>query len=154
PTPPFMATGRLGAEQIARLDAQLGDLAGLCRVVLLHHPPLGRRGDRFKRLVDAAELREVLRRRGAELVLRGHDPVQAVEWLEGPRGPIPALGVPSASAGGNHDGDHAGYNLYRIEARNGGWRCEMVTRGLGAGATEVAELARRELVLAPGATVQ
>jgi 3',5'-cyclic AMP phosphodiesterase CpdA len=148
PTAPFMATGRLGVEQIAGLDALLGGLGGVCRVVLLHHPPLGHPGDRFKRLLDAAELREVLRRRGAELVLHGHDHVHALEWLEGPRGPIPALGVPSASAVDDRDGNHAAYNIYRIDGGDGAWRCEMVTRGPRATGGEVVELARSELALA------
>src|SRR5262252_3292242 len=73
PTAPFMATGRLGAEQIARLDALLGAHADLCRVVLIHHPPRTRNSSRIKQLVDAADLLAVLRRRGAELVLHGHD---------------------------------------------------------------------------------
>jgi 3',5'-cyclic AMP phosphodiesterase CpdA len=145
PTPPFMATGHLGAEQIARLDALLGGLPGLCRVVLIHHPPLGHPGDRYKRLVDAADLRAVLRLRGADLVLHGHDHVHALEWLEGPGGPIPALGVPSASAVNDHDGDRAAYNLYRIEGRDGAWRCEAVTRGMRPGVAEAVELARRDL---------
>jgi 3',5'-cyclic AMP phosphodiesterase CpdA len=151
PTGPFMATGHLGAEQIARLDDLLGRLPGLCRAVLIHHPPLWPHGSRFKRLVDAAELRAVLRRRGAELVLHGHHHVHALEWLEGPVGPIPALGVPSASAANDDDGDRAAYNLYRIEARDGACTCEAVTRGMRTDVDGIVELARRELALAhPG----
>jgi 3',5'-cyclic AMP phosphodiesterase CpdA len=149
PTAPFMATGRLGAEQIGRLEALLEELAGHCRVVLLHHPPRGLRGDRFKRLTDAADLRAVLRRRGAELVLHGHDHVHALNWLEGPNGLIPALGVPSASAAmtdGRHT-DQAAYNLYRIDAGAGAYTCEAVTRGFRAGTAHIVEIDRRELKL-------
>jgi 3',5'-cyclic AMP phosphodiesterase CpdA len=150
PTAPFMATGRLGAEQIARLDALLERFAGICRVVLIHHPPQGRRGDRFKRLIDATALRDVLRRRGAELVLHGHDHVHALNWLDGPRGPIPALGVPSASAvrANNRHADRAAYNLYRIEGSAGAYTCEAVTRGFHADTAHMVEIARRELKLA------
>jgi 3',5'-cyclic AMP phosphodiesterase CpdA len=150
PTAPFMATGRLGAEQIARLDALLPGLAGLFRVVLIHHPPGRSRSGRFKRLTDAPALRAVLARHGAELVLHGHDHVQALDWLPGLRGPIPALGVPSASATAveGHHVEPAAYNLYRIDGSTGAWRCELVTRGFRAGADGIAELKRQELTIA------
>jgi 3',5'-cyclic AMP phosphodiesterase CpdA len=147
PSGPFLATGRLGDEQIARLDELLPRLADHCRVVLIHHPPGHARGGRFKRLTDAPALRSVLARRGAELVLHGHDHVAALDWLAGPRGPIPALGVPSASAT-TVDGHHvepAAYNLYRVEGSAGAWRCEAVTRGFRPGGDVVIELRRRAL---------
>lgn len=151
PTGPFMATGRLGPEQIARLDDMLGQLDGLCRVVLVHHPPGGSRGGRFKRLIDAAALCEVLRRRGAEMVLHGHDHVHALVWLDGRGGPIPALGVPSASAARIDDrhGDQAAYNLYSIEGSAGTYTCEAVTRGFRDGGTCIVELSRRLVKLVP-----
>src|SRR5262249_58670617 len=117
PTAPFRATGRLGAEQIARLEDVLARLAGHFRVVLIHHPPGRSLSGRFKRLTDATALRAALARHGAELVLHGHDHVQALDWLVGPRGPIPALGVPAASAAAG-EGPHLeppAYHLSRIE---------------------------------------
>jgi 3',5'-cyclic AMP phosphodiesterase CpdA len=150
PTAPFMATGRLGGKQIERLEDILGRLTGLCRVVLIHHPPFGEPGDRFKRLVDAADLAAVLRRFGAEMVLHGHAHVHALNWLEGPSGPIPALGVPSASAA-VADGkaiDGAAYNLYRIGGTARAYSCEAVTRGFRADAGRIVELARSEVKLA------
>src|SRR5712691_11671414 len=71
PTAPFMATGRLGADQLTRLAAALDGLGreGLFRVVLIHHPPGSSLADRFKRLVDAGPFRRVVARHGAELVL-------------------------------------------------------------------------------------
>jgi len=149
-TAPFMATGRLGPGQIARLDELLAQLAGHFRVVLIHHPPGRSRSGRFKRLTDAPELRGVLARRGAELVLYGHDHVHALDWLPGPHGPIPALGVPSASAAevAGHHVEPAAYNLYRIDGEASAWRCEAVTRGFRAGADRIAELSRQELTIA------
>lgn len=146
-TAPFMATGRLGAEQIARLETLLARLAGHFRVVMVHHPPGRSRSGRFKRLTDAPALRAALARHGAELVLHGHDHVAALDWLAGPRGPIPALGVPSASATPleGHHVETAAYNLYRVDGGAAPWRCEAVTRGLGAGANGVVELNRQEL---------
>src|SRR5262249_7030005 len=62
PTAPFMATGRLGGEQIAKLAELLEGCGrdGLFRVVLIHHPPLSRPRRRFKRLLDGAEFRAAL----------------------------------------------------------------------------------------------
>jgi 3',5'-cyclic AMP phosphodiesterase CpdA len=151
-TAPFMATGRLGAEQIARLEEVLARLAGHLRVVLVHHPPGRSRSGRLKRLTDAAALRAALARHGAELVLHGHDHIHALDWLEGPRGRIPALGVPSASAGvvDGHDVEPAAYNLYRIEGNAGAWRCQVIMRGFRPGADRIVELGRRELAIARG----
>jgi 3',5'-cyclic AMP phosphodiesterase CpdA len=149
PTAPFMATGRLGGKQIERLEEILGRLAGLCRVVLIHHPPFGVPGDRFKRLTDAAALGAVLRQFGAEMVLHGHDHVHALNWLEGPTGPIPALGVPSASAVMAHGErtDSAAYNLYRIGGTARAYSCEAVTRGFRAETGRIVELGRSEVKL-------
>ena len=44
----------------------------------------------------------------------------------------PFIGVPSASAKPGMDHEPAGYNLYRIDGVAGAWRCEMVSRGIGA----------------------
>jgi 3',5'-cyclic AMP phosphodiesterase CpdA len=151
-TAPFIATGRLGAEQIARLEALLPALADHFRVVLVHHPPGRTRSGRFKRLTDAPALRAALARHGAELVLHGHDHVQALDWLRGPRGPIPALGVPSASATPleGHHVEPAAYNLYRITGEVGAWRCEMAARGFGADGGDIVELKRQDLNPQPG----
>jgi 3',5'-cyclic AMP phosphodiesterase CpdA len=122
PTPPFAATGRVGAEQLAGLDAVLERLgaARLCRVVLIHHPPVSGLTSRRRSLLDADEFGAVLRRRGAELVLHGHLHRTTRASLSGPHGPIPVLGVPSASHGGPSPRRTAAYHLYDIErARDG-----------------------------------
>lgn len=144
PTLPFAASGKLGDAQIAQLAELLTRLDKNFRVVLIHHPPLGKRPP-HKRLVDAAPLLRALEQHGAELVLHGHDHLSALEWLDGPLGRIPVVGVPSASAaaGSRHD-DPAGYHLYRIDGERGAWRCEMVARGLHDGA--FVEVERRMLI--------
>ncbi len=98
-TPPFCAYGRVGPEQAGRLGALLdaGRQAGLCRVVLLHHPPVdGVVGER-KALLDRARVRAVLARHGAELVLSGHVHHASRHTLPGN---IPLLVAPSASLPG------------------------------------------------------
>jgi 3',5'-cyclic AMP phosphodiesterase CpdA len=149
PTGPFMATGRIGGAQLARLDRMLADLPqDVFRAVLLHHPPVARPHDRLKRLIDAGAFREVLQRRGAELVLFGHIHVTTVTWLDGPARAIPAVSIASASATQDSE-EPARYHLFRIAQNDGAWQCEMVTRGFAAAGPAISEVARRTLAPAP-----
>jgi 3',5'-cyclic AMP phosphodiesterase CpdA len=132
PTPPFMATGRLGAPQIARMTDLLAGAAAQFRVVLIHHPPHVVPKAHFKRLVDAVAFRQAIATAGAELVIHGHDHVRSLSWIDGPGGRVPVIGVPSASAAFGTDHGAAGYNLYRIGGRPGAWSCEISCRSLDA----------------------
>ena len=155
PTAPFMATGRLGGGQIARLAETLDRCAreGLFRVVMIHHPPISPPARRLKRLVDGPDFCAVLARHGAELVIHGHDHARSLIELKGPRGPIPVVGVPSASEAPPGEHDPAGYNLYVVEGEAGGWRCEAISRGLSAGGDAAVEVARTRLVGRHGAAL-
>ena len=125
PTAPLLATGRLGKPQLARLLEILDQTRGLFRVVLIHHPPIFKKY--LRRLTDAADLRDVLADKGAELVLHGHDHHRDVVWLEGQKKKIPVVGAPSASARAPHGEENAaGYNIFRIDGEN--WKCEMIGR--------------------------
>jgi len=121
PTPPFVASGRVGAEQLARLDGVLEQLgaAGLCRVLMIHHPPVPGVTSKRRSLRDASAFGEVLRQRGAELVLHGHLHRTTVGALPGPAGPIPVVGVPSASHAGPQPERCAAYHLYDITGARG-----------------------------------
>ena len=147
PTGPFMATGHLGGEQIARLAEILIALGRepLFRVVLIHHPPIPNRRHYMKRLIDGAMFRAMIAEHGAELVLHGHNHEQQLMWLDGPRGRIPAVGVPSASAIISTHDESAAYNLYRIDGAPGAWQCEMVSRGISEGREGITELTRQTL---------
>jgi len=148
PTGPFMATGRLGSAQLARLAEILSALARapLFRVILIHHPPIPDRGHYMKRLIDAPALRALIATHGADLLLHGHNHVQQLVWLDGPHGRVPAVGVPSASAIVSDHDEPAAYNLYRIAGAPGAWECEVVVRGLRAGHNGITELTRRRLI--------
>jgi 3',5'-cyclic AMP phosphodiesterase CpdA len=130
PTPPLSATGTLGRAQLEALQALLESLAAepLFRVILLHHPL--RSKSQIKRLTDAADLLAVLRRHGVELILHGHDHIHSTNWIDGPDGRIPSIGVPSASALAHGRHPAAAYNLFAIEPLGNGWRCEQIVRGL------------------------
>jgi 3',5'-cyclic AMP phosphodiesterase CpdA len=128
-TPPFMATGRLGAWQIARIAKMLDDLRteNLFRVVMIHHSPTP--SARHKHLIDATAFRQAIAAVGAELIIHGHDHVHSLVWIAGNGARVPVVGVPSASACASAK-QHAGaYNLYRIGGGPGAWRCEVVSRG-------------------------
>src|SRR5262249_34903163 len=98
-TPPFMATGKVGEQQIARIARMLGDLRteNVFRVVMIHHPPLP--SARHKCLIDAIAFQRVLAAAGAELVIHGHDHVHSLVWIAGNGGAVSGGGVPSSSGG-------------------------------------------------------
>ena len=130
PTPPLMATGRLGRAQLDALDRHLAQMSAedAFRVLLVHHPLHS--GSRMKRLTDSKALRAVLKRRGVELVLHGHDHIHSTMWLEGADRQIPAVGVPSASALAHRHYPAAAYNLFSIARDGDKWRCVQTVRAI------------------------
>ena len=131
PTPLFQAHGTLGESQLARLGPLLRRLGeeGRFRVVLLHHPPSLEGIAHRKRLVDAAPFRKVIAECGAELVLHGHDHTFGREVIEGRDGPVPVLGIPSASAAASGKKPLAHYQLYSIAKNGSGWDVGVMARG-------------------------
>jgi 3',5'-cyclic AMP phosphodiesterase CpdA len=144
PTPPIIAIGHVGKEQLAQLGSLLKTIGqeGLFRVVMIHHPPTSRLKRYHKRLTDGPALRAVLRERGAELLVHGHDHVRRVTWLEGPNGGIPAIGAPSASATPHGRNEPAAYHLYEIDGKAGAWRSMLVVRGYTHGSNDIGEIGR------------
>jgi 3',5'-cyclic AMP phosphodiesterase CpdA len=130
PTPPLMATGRLGRTQLDALERMLARLSAeqAFRVLLIHHPLHS--DSRVKRLTDSSKLRALLKQHGVELILHGHDHVHSTIWIDGPNGSIPAIGVPSASAVAHGRYPGAAYNLFSIERDGDAWRCEQTVRGM------------------------
>jgi 3',5'-cyclic AMP phosphodiesterase CpdA len=131
PTAPFLATGFLGGRQIAALADELEATGrqGLARLVLIHHPPFDIGFQ--KRLGDHQELAAMLAKVGAEAVLHGHTHKGTLRELRGPAGPIPVIGVPSASAapGGRHE--PAAWNLVTVDGEPGAWRIDVERRPVG-----------------------
>jgi 3',5'-cyclic AMP phosphodiesterase CpdA len=136
-TAPLMATGRIEETQAQKLGQILAATAReeLCRVVLIHHPPVSPKSHWFRRLVGADLVRHAISRFGAELILHGHDHVANVAYLPGPGGrQVPLVGAasPSMLPTGHHPG--GGYNLLRIEGEDDNWAIAMVERGFRDGA--------------------
>jgi 3',5'-cyclic AMP phosphodiesterase CpdA len=146
-TAPFRSTGKLGRGQLARLSAVLNQTGreGLCRVVLIHHPPNGIPIARDKRLLDAKALSTVLAGSGAELVLHGHTHDDSLVFADGPNGPIPVVGVPAASATGLAKPAPAQFNLYRIAASGRGWHIGMAAHRLNRDTGRVEKIYDRVL---------
>ena len=144
PTPPLMATGWLGRAQLEQLERMLAGLsAEAFRVLLIHHPL--RSDARAKRLTNFSELLAVLKRHGVELVLHGHDHVHSTIWVDGPKGTIPVVGVPSASAIAHGRYPDAAYNLFSIERDGAAWRVEQTVRGID-NALRVRQLRQTRLI--------
>lgn len=148
PTRDFGAWGRVGADQLARLEAILTapEVAGKIRVVLVHHPLFIKKGGEERNLTDRGALIALLGRAGAELVLHGHDHMDTVNVIDGPGGgKIPVVGVGSGSYAGGGE-KRSRYNVYEIEGRaircvtyahdaDAGAYREVRRQTLGAGAT-------------------
>jgi 3',5'-cyclic AMP phosphodiesterase CpdA len=155
-TQPFYAIGTLGVSQRQRL-AQILDATyrdGCARVVMLHHPPLPHGAKARHELTDAAELADVLRAHGAELVLHGHNHRRSVTRLAAVHGEIPIVCVPSASIGVDtkRGEDLARSHIFEITARHdsaekGPARAAitLIARGLTAPGSGISEVERQEL---------
>ncbi len=145
PTPLFLASGRLGRKQCeaaAKLLAEAGR-AGHVRVVLIHHPP-HKDGASFGRaLTDAEDFAAVIRRIGAELILHGHNHRLMIAHMEGPDGPVPVVGVASASAVRGTPGHRAGYHIFEIDGTTKAPLIKGRVRGMvpsPGGKTEIGDL--------------
>ena len=121
PTAPFLASGKLGNEQLRRLSHLLETTAqrGLYRIVVLHHGP---QSSSFRRgLTDADALLANLAGPGAELIVHGHGHRQLHAVLEAGAHSIPVFGVPSASGSYKNPDKKAGYNIYQVTRTSNGW---------------------------------
>jgi 3',5'-cyclic AMP phosphodiesterase CpdA len=127
PTRPLSATGRVGEAQLERLEEILHRSARmkLFRVLLIHHPPAAGMVSRRKALEDADRFAAVIRRTGAELILHGHCHRLCQAELDGPRAPIPVLGVSSATATAAHPLKRAAFRRICVGGSAPDWRIEV-----------------------------
>lgn len=126
PTAPFLATGKIGEQQLNRLIELLDKTKsqGLFRLLMLHHGPVPGTYKKRKRLVDEDKFVQVIKKHGAELILHGHGHESVENFIDTGMNKIPTLGVPSASALATHKHPGAGYNLYDIEQTEQGWNIQ------------------------------
>lgn len=144
PTGPFMATGRMDERQAEAFGEALAETGreGLCRVVLIHHPPLHSLTTWPRRLIGASLVRAAVAKHGAELVLHGHNHRTSVADIPGKDGSkVPVIGAAAPSILPNLRHPGGAYNLIQIDGDKGGtYRIAMTERGFRGGAiTTVSE---------------
>jgi 3',5'-cyclic AMP phosphodiesterase CpdA len=142
------ATGRLGSDQLARLDGMLERLQRehRCRVLLAHHSPIDGLSGRRRRLIDAAPLRSCIARRGADLILHGHEHAFSFGQVPGPEGPVPVFGSPSASRFAAEPELMAQYQVYEIDGSSAEWRIVVESRIYASASDRFVPSARRVAV--------
>jgi 3',5'-cyclic AMP phosphodiesterase CpdA len=149
------AIGSLGSDQLARLDGLLEHLQQehRCRVLLAHHSPINGLSGRRRRLIDAAPLRSCIARRGADLILHGHEPAFNFDQVTGPDGPVPVFGTPSGSRLAAQPELMAQYQVYEIDRTASGWRILAESRVYSLASESFVRSARRVVALQNGALV-
>ncbi len=105
PSPLHVATGKIGNEQLERLERLFLTLeemerkrGKLFRIVCLHHPPLEGLVSHRKRLVDGGKLIHILKKHGCHLILHGHAHRHTEAALETSIAKAPVIGAPSATS--------------------------------------------------------
>lgn len=136
PTGPFQAWGVIGRSERESLRQTLVELGrrGLCRVVVMHHPPLP--GERSRGLRCWQDFRNIVNECGAELVLYGHEHERSLSRI--PMTSVSVLGCPSASrlwkrGAGTEDKVrrmrfNPGWNLITISDVGTGWKVDVEAR--------------------------
>ena len=126
----FLAVGRIGKEQLARLQKMLIETGrkGLFRVILIHHPPVSGIVNWRKRLTDARAFRAIVQQHGAELILHGHAHCLSRAQLKTPTASAPVIGISSASAADRNLKRRACYHLYRLRKTAYGWEVHVSVR--------------------------
>ena len=153
-TAPFMATGSWRKEQDEHTAEllQQAKADGQFRIVMIHHPPFPNATSQHKRLIGAKRFREMIARGGAELIIHGHTHIVSDERIEGPDGPVPVIGVPSASHGPRPTNGKgrpgARYKLFEITGSTGSWQCRRQQFGYGDGQQHISKLGDEMIAIA------
>lgn len=122
-TPWFTAYGKLDDAQLERLQAVLSSdrLAGMLRLVAIHHPPAGQAArNRVRGLHGWEKLADILAVTGAELVIHGHEHRDLYHELPGPGGTVvPVMGVHSGTYQAARRERLARYRVFEIADQPG-----------------------------------
>ncbi len=154
-TMPFYATGSFRKQQAHDTSTLLQQARedDLFRIVMIHHPPFPNATASHKRLIGADRFRTMIAREGADLILHGHTHVVSHETIDGPDGPVPVIGVPSASAAPrmevstSHENKRpaARYNMFEIVRDGATWRCTLQEFGFPDGQDTIELIGKRDL---------
>ncbi|MDX0963059.1 metallophosphoesterase [Sinorhizobium medicae] len=138
-TPPFAASGYFGprqARETVNLLRRAGE-AGLFRIVMIHHPPIRGATSMHKRMIGIRRFAATISAGGAEMVLHGHTHLNSLYWLKGHAGPVPVIGIASASQGPGGSKPVAAYNLFSVDGEPGDWRLTRERYAINPDATGV-----------------
>lgn len=119
PRPPFVASGRIGDEQLAALAGLLAhpEVVHRTPVVLVHHPPVDGRcrlAQLRDGLVDSEQLCGVLSRVERGLVLFGHTHVRLRQRIPTAGGALEVISASGAALDHRNPAVRAGFNRYSI----------------------------------------
>jgi 3',5'-cyclic AMP phosphodiesterase CpdA len=147
-TPVFIAAGHVSDRQMQALKNVLGETGkqGLCRVVMIHHPPVRGAASRAKRLYGIRKFQRAIQEAGAELVLHGHTHLQTLNWISGPdktRVPVVSVSAAGQMPGGKRPA--AGWNEFQIEKNNQGFSIQMIRRQIANDGITMIEVERVRL---------
>ena len=112
---------------------------------MIHHPPFQYATPYHKRLVGIERFQQVLREKGADLVLHGHTHLATRQEIGGPDGPIPVICVPAAGNGTGNLKPAGRYNLFDIDQSKTGWRIRWTAHGQPASGSEFRQLVEEVL---------
>lgn len=121
--PWYAATGRLGREQLARLQRWLADGEARPWLLGVHHPPAPGIASRRKALLDAPALLQVLTQRQPTCVLHGHQHRSLANEAAG----VPVVGTASASS--ERSDAPGGYSVITVD---GSGECAVRRHAQGA----------------------
>ena len=115
---------------------------------MIHHPPVEGAAGRMKKLHGQTLFRSIIAETGAELVLHGHTHLDSLNWIDGIDGPVPVVGVPSASHAPHTDGNPAQkhnrpparYNLFDIDGQPGEWTCHYTQFGYQDRSSQIVQI--------------
>lgn len=147
-TPVFVSAGYVSDRQMQALENTLNETGqkGLCRVVMIHHPPVRGAASRVKRLYGIRKFQAVIKKTGAELVLHGHTHLPTMNWIGGPnKGRVPVVGVSAAGQMPGGKRPAAGWNEFQIEKQNDVFSINLVRRQIADNGKTVTETARVKL---------
>lgn len=122
-TPIGWCSGILGRQQLADLRTILKQAGqdNLCRIIALHHPPAEAHKPRGG-LEDREEFAAIIAEFGAELILHGHTHRPTMHRLDGPKAPVPVMGIASLSVWPNMGHPAGCWNEYEVWHQDGSWK--------------------------------
>ncbi len=122
PTLPFMCYGKIGKDQLRKLEDIFIYLSkkNYFKILILHHPIHKIGTFNYKGLIDNDKLIKLLDDYNIELLLHGHLHKDSTTYLKTKNSIIPCFGIPSSSKV-NKKTKQTSYNKYEIYKMNGEW---------------------------------